>query len=131
MPDLHSRNRSEKKAALSSFGFRALEVPRPVRVRSQIHDQAFQHERLDAYLPAQERAHAEFRIDPGHLNDITGREYGGIFHAEIFDVNGHWRKCQSESPDFELHSSFFLEVGDHLWPVAIHINECGANKNKR
>jgi hypothetical protein len=39
------------------------------------------------------------------------------------------RKCQLS--DFDLLSSFFLEIGDDLGPVAIHVNEDGYNENKR
>ena len=33
--------------------------------------------------------------------------------------------------DFDLLSSFFLEIGDDLGPVAIHVTEDGYNENKR
>jgi hypothetical protein len=49
----------------------------------------------------------------------------------MIDVNRYREKRQCQLPDFDLLSSFFLEIGDHLGPVVIHVNETRYNENKR
>ena len=46
-------------------------------------------------------------------------------------MNRYRKKHECQSPDFDLLSSFLLEIGDHLGPVAIHVNKSGYNENKR
>jgi len=75
--------------------------------------------------------HSKFRIDPPHLHDITARKYGRVLHPEMINVNGYWKKRECQSPDFDLLSSFLLEIGDHLGPVAIHSDKGGSKENNR
>ena len=70
----------------------------------------------------QERNNAEFSIDPRHLDDITARKYRRVLHAEMINVNRYRKKRECQSPDFDLLSSFLLQIGDYLRPVAIHVN---------
>jgi hypothetical protein len=49
----------------------------------------------------------------------------------MINVNRHREKRECQPSDFDLLSSFFLEIGDYLGPVAIDVNECGYNENKR
>jgi hypothetical protein len=66
---------------------RILEVPRAVGVRSQIQDRFLKYEGLDDHLPVQERSDTKFGVDPRHLDNITGRKYRRVLHAEMIDVN--------------------------------------------
>jgi len=102
-----------------------LEIPRTVGVRSQIQDRIIEHERSDNHLPMQEGTNAKFSIHPRHLDDITGRKERGIFYAEIVNVNRYRKKRECRLPDFDLRSSFLLEIGDRLGPVTVHVDERG------
>jgi hypothetical protein len=110
---------------------RILEVPRAVGVRSQIPDRVLKYEGLDDHLPVQECSDAKFGIDPLHLGNITGRKNRRVLHADMINVNRYRKKRECQLSDFDLLSSFFLEIGDHLRPVAIHVNEGGYNEKKR
>src|ERR1700730_3560417 len=108
-----------------------LEVPGAVGIRGQIQDRVLKHKGLDDPLPVQERSGVEFGLDPRHLNNIAGRKYRRIFHAYMIDVNRYGKKCECQAPDFNLLTSFFLEVGDHPRSIAIHVQERGYNENER
>jgi hypothetical protein len=108
-----------------------LEVPRAVGIRSQIQDRVLKYEGLDDYLPAQERSDAKFGIDPRHLNNITSWKYRRVLNADIINVNRYRKKRECQPPDFNLLSSFLLEIGNQLGPVAIHVNESGYNEDER
>ena len=86
-------------------------------------------QRFDDHLTVQERNNAKFSIDPRHLDDITARKYWRVLYAEMINVNRYRKKSECQSPDFDLLSSFLLEIGNHLGPVAIHPDKCGSNKN--
>jgi hypothetical protein len=45
-------------------------------------------------------------------------------------VNRYGKKRECQPPDFDLLSSFLLEIGDRLGPVTVHVDERGYNKNK-
>src|SRR5689334_16089105 len=79
----------------------------------------------------QERSDTKFGIDPRHLNNITSRKYRRVLHADMINVNRYRKKRECQPADFDLLSSFFLEIRDHLGPVAIHVNESGYNENER
>jgi len=46
-------------------------------------------------------------------------------------MNRYRKKRECEPFDFDVLSSFFLEIRDHLGPVAININESGYNEDER
>ncbi len=77
----------------------------------------------------QERSDAKLRIDSHHLDDITGREYRRVLHAEMIDVNRYGKERECQPSDFDLLPGFFLEIGNHLGPIAIHVYERGHNEN--
>jgi hypothetical protein len=79
----------------------------------------------------QERSDAKFGIDPRHLDNITGRKYRRVFHPDTINVNRQREKRECQPPDFNLLSSFFLEIGDDVGPVAIHVHQSGYNENER
>ena len=79
----------------------------------------------------QERSDAKFGIDPRHLNNITSRKYRRVLHAEMINVNRERKKRECQPSDFNLLSSFFLEIRDYLGPVAIHVNESRYNEDER
>jgi len=110
---------------------RILEVPRAVGVRSQIQDWVLKYEGLDDHLPVQERSDAKFGIDPRHLDNITGRKYRRVLHPDAINVNRQREKRECQPSDFNLLSSSFLEIGDDVGPVAIHVNQSGYNENER
>src|SRR5580704_11858061 len=78
----------------------------------------------------QECPDAKFGIDPRHLGNIPGGKYRRVLHADMIDVNRYRKKRECQPSDFDLLSSFFLEIGNHLGPVAIHVNEGGYNENE-
>ncbi len=123
MLDLHPRNHSQRNGFLGSRGFRILEIPRAVWIGRHIQYRFLKHDRFDDYLPMQKRSDAKFCIDPRHLHDITGREYRGILHAEMIDMNRHGEKCECQPSDFNLLSSLLLEIRDNPRPVAVYVNE--------
>jgi hypothetical protein len=49
----------------------------------------------------------------------------------MINVNGYRKKREGQPPDFDPLSSFFLEIRDHLGPVAIDVDESGCNENQR
>jgi hypothetical protein len=49
----------------------------------------------------------------------------------MINVNRHGKKRECQPSDFDLLPGFFLEIGNHLGPIAIHVNESGHNENKR
>ena len=110
---------------------RILEVPRAVGVRSQIPDWVLKYQGLDDHLPVQERSDAKFGIDPRYLGNIPGGKYRRVLHADMINVNRYRKKSEYQPSDFDLLPGFFLEIGDHLGPVVIHVNEGGYNENKR
>lgn len=82
-------------------------------------------------MPVQESSETEFGIDPRHLNNITGWKYCRILHAEMIDVKSERKKRECQPSDFDLLSSLFLEIRDHLGAVPIRSNESGDNENER
>ena len=94
-------------------------------------DRILKYEGFYDHLPVQKRSDAEFGIDSRHLDNITGRKYRRVLHADMINVNRYWKKRECQPSDFDLLSSCFLEIGDHLGPVAIRVNESGYNENKR
>jgi len=110
---------------------RILEVPRSVGIRNQIQNRVLDYEGLDNHLPAQERSDAKFGIDPRHLKKITSRKYWRVPNTDMINVNGYGKKRECQPSDFDLLSSFLLEIRDHLGSVAIHINESGYSEDER
>jgi hypothetical protein len=110
---------------------RILEVPRAVWIRSQIQDRVLDYEGLDNHLPVRERSDAKFGIDPRHLKNITSRKNRRVPNADMINVNRYRKKRECQPSDFDLLSSFLLEIRDHLGPVAIHVNETGYNEDER
>jgi hypothetical protein len=110
---------------------RILEVPRAVGVRSQIQDWVLKYQGLDDHLSVQERSDAKFGVDPRHLDNITGRKYRRVLHPDTINVNRQREKRERQPSDFNLLSSFFLEIGDDMGPVAIHVHQSGYNENER
>jgi hypothetical protein len=49
----------------------------------------------------------------------------------MIDVNRYGKKRECQPSDFDLLPGLFLEIRDHLGPVAIHVNERGHNENER
>jgi hypothetical protein len=49
----------------------------------------------------------------------------------MINVNRQREKRECQPSDFNLLSSFFLEIGDDVGPVAIHVNQGGYNENER
>src|ERR1700730_10925325 len=47
----------------------------------------------------------------------------------MINVNRYRKKRECQPSNFDLLSSFFLEIGDHVGPVAIHANESRCNEN--
>ena len=129
-PNLYPRNHSERKGGLRNLRLWILEIPRAVGIRSHIQDRVLKYQRLNGHLPVQERNNAKFSIDTRHLDDIAARKYGRVLHAEMINVNRYREQGECQSPDFDLLSSFLLQIGDYLRPVAIHFNECGSKENK-
>jgi hypothetical protein len=79
----------------------------------------------------QKRSDAEFGIDPRYLYDITRWEYGGISHTKMIDVNRCGEERERQSTNFDLLPGFLLEIGNHLGPVVVDVNQRGYNENKR
>ena len=48
----------------------------------------------------------------------------------MINVDRYRKKRECQPSDFDLLSSFFLEIRDYLGPVAIDVNESGYDKNK-
>src|SRR4029077_6839665 len=99
-------------------------------IRRQIQDRILKYKGLDDHLRGQERSDPNFGIDPGPLNNITSGKYRGSFNADMINVNRYREKCNCQPPDFNLLSSFLLEIGNQLGSVAIHVNESGYDEDE-
>ena len=63
-------------------------------------------------MPVQERSDAKFGIDPRNLKNITRRKYRRVPNTDMINVNRYREKRECQPSDFNLLSSFLLEIGN-------------------
>src|SRR5271157_1466470 len=72
----------------------------------------------------QQRANVNFSINCRHCEEIPGRKWCWIFHAEVVEPNRQsGKQAHPYARNLYLLSGFVLQVGDHLGTVSVRVGK--------